>query len=83
MVLATELLISKSLTVRMGFNYHRRQEMKLVERPGLSGFCFGVGFKTKLVRIDYGFVMYSKAGYNNVISLSSNISNWKKSTSLQ
>ena len=78
MVLATELLISKSLTVRMGFNYHRRQELKLVERPGLSGFCFGVGFKTKLVRIDYGFVMYSKAGYNNVISLSSNISNWKK-----
>lgn len=78
MVFATELLLSKSLTLRVGFNYHRRQEMKLVERPGLSGFCFGVGFKTVLVRIDYGFVMYSKAGYNNVISLSSNISNWKK-----
>ena len=78
LVLATELFVSKSLTLRMGFNYHRRQEMKLVERPGLSGFCFGVGFKTKLVRLDYGFVMYSKAGYNNVISLSSNISNWKK-----
>ncbi|MFM7681155.1 MAG: type IX secretion system protein PorQ [Bacteroidota bacterium] len=77
-VLATELSVSKSLTLRMGFNYHRRQEMKLVERPGMSGFCFGVGFKTKIVRIDYGFVMYSKAGYNNVISLSSNISNWKK-----
>ena len=77
-VVSTELLISKSLTLRMGFNYHRRQEMKLVERPGLSGFCFGVGFKTKLIRIDYGFVMYSKAGYNNVISLSSTISNWKK-----
>lgn len=77
-VLATELLVSKSLTLRMGFNYHRRQEMKLVERPGLSGFCFGVGFKTKLVRVDYGFVMYSKAGYNNVISLTSSVSNWKK-----
>jgi hypothetical protein len=77
-VLATELFVSKSLTLRMGFNYHRRQEMKLIERPGLSGFCFGVGFKTKLIRIDYGFVMYSKAGYNNVISLSSSISNWKK-----
>jgi len=77
-LISTELLLSKSLTVRMGFNYHRRQEMKLVERPGISGMSLGLGFKSRLFRIDYGFVFYSKAGNNHVISLSSSIDKWKK-----
>lgn len=78
LLVSTELLLSKSLTFRMGFNYQRRQEMKLVERPGLSGMSLGLGFKSKRFRIDYGFVMYSKAGYNHVVSLSSSIDSWKK-----
>lgn len=77
-LISTELLLSKSLVVRMGFNYHRRQEMKLLERPGISGMSLGLGFKSKLFRIDYGFVFYSKAGNNQVISLSSSIDKWKK-----
>jgi hypothetical protein len=77
-LISSELLLSKSFTLRMGFNYHRRQEMKLVERPGISGLSFGLGFKSSLFRIDYGFVFYSKAGNNHVISLSSSIDKWKK-----
>ena len=77
-LISTELLLSKSLVVRMGFNYHRRQEMKLVERPGISGMSFGLGFKSKLFRMDYGYVIYSKAGGNHVISISSSIDKWKK-----
>jgi hypothetical protein len=76
--LSTELSLSKSLFFRMGFNYHRRQEMKIETRPGMAGFSLGIGVKTKRFRLDYGYVIYSKAGSNNVISLSSSLGKWKK-----
>lgn len=78
LTVSTELSVSKSLFLRMGFNYQRRQEMKIETRPGMAGFSLGVGVKTKRFRLDYGYVIYSKAGSNNVISLSSSLGKWKK-----
>jgi hypothetical protein len=76
--LSTELSVSKSLFFRLGFNYQRRQEMKIETRPGMAGFSLGIGVKTKRFRLDYGYVIYSKAGSNSVISLSSSLGKWKK-----
>lgn len=76
--LSTELTLSKSLFFRLGFNYHRRQEMKIETRPGMAGFSLGIGVKTKRFRLDYGYVIYSKAGSNSVISLSISLGKWKK-----
>ncbi len=73
-----EILISKNIHIRLGFDYQRRQEMKLVQRSGLAGFSTGIGLYFKKISIDYGFSVFSKAGFNNLISLSSNISTWRK-----
>lgn len=73
-----EILISKNIHFRTGFDYHRRQEMKLEQRPGMAGFSFGVGIYFKKFSIDYGFSSFSKAGYNNMLTLSTNLSRWKK-----
>jgi hypothetical protein len=74
----TEILISKNIHIRMGFDYQRRQEMKLAQRSGLAGFSTGIGFYFKKISIDYGFSVFSKAGFNNLITLSSNIATWRK-----
>lgn len=73
-----EILITKNIHLRTGFDYHRRQEMKLEQRPGMAGFTFGVGLYFKRISIDYGFSAFSRAGFNNMLTLSTNLSRWKK-----
>lgn len=73
-----EILISKNIHLRTAFDYHRRQEMKLETRPGIAGFSFGLGLYFKRFVIDYGFSVYSRAGFNNMLTLSTHFSDWRK-----
>lgn len=73
-----ELLASEKFHFRMGFDYHRREQLKVVERPGLAGFSFGVGLKFKKFNLDYGFMVMNKAGQNHAIAISTQLSNWIK-----
>lgn len=73
-----EILISKNIHLRTGFDYHRRQEMKLETRPGIAGFSFGAGFYFKRFSVDYGFSVYSRAGFNNMLTITTHFSDWRK-----
>jgi hypothetical protein len=73
-----EILMSKNVHVRTAFDFQKRQEMKVTERPGLSGFSFGVGLYFKRFTVDYGFGVVSRAGYQHMISLSTDLSAWRK-----
>ena len=73
-----ELLTKGVLQLRFGFDYNRRQSLKLEQNPGMSGFSLGLGLKFKKFSLDYGFNIYSKAGFSNSIGLSSKLSDWKK-----
>jgi hypothetical protein len=73
-----ELLASDNLEFRAGFNYFRREQMKLLDRPGLSGFSFGIGVQLKRIKFDYGILIMSVAGSNHYIGLSTNFDSWKK-----
>jgi hypothetical protein len=73
-----ELIASKSFQLRGGFNFMRREQMKVTEHPGLAGFSMGMSLKLKKFNLDYGVQFYSKAGSIHSIGLSSSIQNWKK-----
>ena len=73
-----EILVSKHIDVRVGFDYHSRKELGLSQRPGIAGFSFGLGVHFSKFRIDYGFMAYSAAGYGNMITLSTDLSKWRK-----
>lgn len=73
-----EVFIGKHIDVRVGFDYHRRKEFALTDRPGLAGFSFGAGVHFAKFRLDYGFLAYSTAGYGNMITFSTNLSAWRK-----
>ena len=73
-----ELAGNGAFSFRLGFNYNRRQELKLEQRPGMSGFSLGLGLKFKKFKLDYGFVIYSKAGFSNTIGLSAKLGKGKK-----
>lgn len=69
-VVQTELLLGQKLHLRVAFDYHRRQELKVVQRPGLAGFSFGVGMYFKRFSLDYGLLAYSVAGFQNHLTIS-------------
>ena len=73
-----ELLASENLEFRTGFDYFRREQMKLIDRPGLAGFSFGIGIQLKRLKFDYGILIVSTAGTNHYIGISTNFDSWKK-----
>ena len=73
-----EILASKNIHIRAGFNYYARQSLKLESRPGIAGFSFGTGLYFKRFSMDYGFTVYSRAGFNHMLTLSANIGKIKK-----
>jgi hypothetical protein len=56
----------------------RREQMKLIDFPGLAGFSMGMSLKLKKFTLDYGVQFYSKAGSIHSLGFSTSVSNWKK-----
>lgn len=75
-IVSTELLLSKNFHLRLGYNYLRRQELKLSDRPGTAGFSYGFGLKVKRFHISYGRAIYHAAGPANHLTLSTDMQWW-------
>ena len=67
-----EFLIGKkeSFMLRLGYHHQRRKELSVVNLRSLSGFSAGVGIKTKIFVLDYGFAVYHQAGSTKHLGLS-------------
>ena len=74
MVFGVEFLFGKNFHVDLGYNYKRRQEMKVNARPGMVGFSWGFGFKVSKFHIAFGRASYHLAGGTNHFSLTTNLS---------
>lgn len=73
-----EVLVTKNIDLRVGFDYQRRKELALESRPGISGFSCGLGLHFDKFSLDYGFMIYSRSGFNNMLTLSTDLSKWRK-----
>jgi hypothetical protein len=78
MIIGTSLRIGENLEFRAGYNYRRRQELKIESKPGMVGFSWGVGLKLKKFRISYGRAIYHMAGGSNHFSFSMNLDEFNK-----
>lgn len=74
----TEIMLGKNLTFGFGYNYRRRQEMKIDTKPGMVGFSWGVSIRISKFRISYGRPAYHLAGGSNHFSLSVNLNEFSK-----
>ena len=73
LVFGTELLLFRNFYVSMGFNYQRRQELKVETRPAMVGFSWGVGFRVSKFLISYSRSKYHLAGGTNHFSITTNL----------
>lgn len=78
-VLGTEITIAKTLSLRIGYNYKMRQEMKLADRRALSGFSYGFGLRIKMFSFSYTRVTYQPGNLNpNYLSFAMNLGAFAK-----
>ena len=78
--LHAELISKGILQIRFGFDYHRRQELKLEQLPGLAGLSMGLGLNFRKFTLDYGFMIMSRAGITNHLGINFTLNKPKKST---
>ena len=72
-VIGAEFVPFKNFYISLGFNYRRREELKIETRPGIVGFSAGVGIRISKFYISYGRALYHMAGSSNVITVSTNV----------
>jgi hypothetical protein len=78
-VLGTEITIAKAFSIRVGYNYRTRQEMKLTDRTALSGFTYGFGLRIKMFTISYARATYMAGNFNpNYFSFAMNFGQFSK-----
>ncbi len=77
-VLGAELTIAKVLAVRLGYNYQRRQELKLYNKTGMTGFSLGAGLKVKMFNLSYTRGSYTAGIANNYLTLGINLKEFVK-----
>lgn len=75
---SVEVLLSENFMLRVGYNYRRRQEMVLPDKPALTGVSFGVGLKLSKFHLSYGYSQLNLAGISNTITLAVRFADFRK-----
>ena len=64
----------KSLFIRGGFNFQRRFDLTIINRPLMVGFSWGIGFRFYKYYFDYSRSSYHLSGTPNNFSIATNLS---------
>jgi hypothetical protein len=75
---SAEILLGQNFMLRVAYNYRRRQEMVLPEKPALTGVSFGIGLKVSKLHISYGYSQFNLAGISNTFTLAARFADFKK-----
>ncbi len=72
-VLGMEVLPTQNFSIRAGYNYQRRQELKFDEKLSTVGLSLGFGLKINRFRLDFATSRFHLAGSSNLFSLAINL----------
>jgi hypothetical protein len=75
-VIGGELYIGKNLSLRGGYNYKRRQEMKIESKTSTVGFSWGIGIRISKFHFSYARSAYHLVGSPNYITITTNLSDF-------
>jgi hypothetical protein len=73
-IIGAEFNITKGLSFRVGYNYQRRQEMKVASKIGTVGISWGLGIKIYKFNLAYARSAYHLAGSPNQVTVSAKLS---------
>ena len=77
-VIGGEMTIAKFINVRIGYNYKKRKELAVKERPSTVGISWGVGVRISKFHVSYSRSRYHLEGSPNFITITTNLSDFHK-----
>lgn len=72
-ILGVEFLPTSTFYVRLGYNYQRRNELKIQEKASVVGFSIGIGVKISKFNLSYSCASYHLAGISNHFSIATDL----------
>ena len=71
-IVATELILSNNINLRVGYNHLIRQELSLEDTAAGAGFSYGLMFRIKAFEFSYSRGGYHAAGGSNSFAVTAN-----------
>jgi len=76
LIFGVEFIPIEHFYLRAGYNYQRRQELKIDTRSAMVGFSWGFGVRISKIHLSYGRASYHLAGASNHFSVSTDLSSF-------
>lgn len=73
MIFNAEVLLTENIHIRLGYDYRRRAELRVEEKPGFVGFNWGFGFKIDRFRLSYARSSYHLTGGKNHFTVTTDL----------
>ena len=68
-ILGAELFPEKGFNVRLGYNFRRGEELRIVDQRNFSGISVGFGLRFGKVKFDYSYSRYTVAANTSLFGL--------------
>lgn len=68
-IVGAELFPEKSFSVRLGYNFRRAEELRIVDQRNFSGISAGFGLRFNNVRFDYSYSKYTSDSNTSLFGL--------------
>ncbi|MCW1148567.1 type IX secretion system protein PorQ [Flavobacterium lacisediminis] len=68
-ILGAELFPEKGFNVRLGYNFRRGEELRIVDKRNFSGISVGFGLRFGKVKFDYSYSRYTIAANTSLFGL--------------
>lgn len=72
-IVGAELFPGKSFNLRVGYNFRRGQELKIMDQRSFSGISAGMSLRFNSLRFDYSYSRYTLAGNTSLFGLMINL----------
>lgn len=69
LIIGAELFPEKAFNLRVGYNFRRAEELRILEQRNFSGLSFGLGIKLNKLRFSYTHARYASASNANFFGL--------------
>jgi hypothetical protein len=69
LILGAELWPDKGFNLRLGYNFRRAEELRIVDQRNFSGLSFGLGIKLNKMRFSYTHARYTGASNTSFLGL--------------
>ena len=71
-ILGIELFPTKGFNIRVGYNFRRAAELKILEQRSFSGISVGIGLKMGKLKFNYSYSRYTLAANTSLFGLTIN-----------